>query len=132
MNTVSLEKRQGLMKSSVNRFYRAIDLEPNDTRKSIQVKARTAIGVALMTWAKNQWEVAEALGRDRSTVAHYGIKHENNLLYWDGYSEMYDTALLITEHRMSQLAIPQKLEKLAEKLALLQSEYTLLKSQLEA
>ena len=53
--------RKLLMQSAVESYYAAIGIIPSNSREASQVKARNAVGVALLHWADNQQEVAEVL-----------------------------------------------------------------------
>ena len=124
--------RQLLMLSAVDSYYAAIGMQPDESRKSEQVRARNAIGVALLQWADNQEQVANILGRDRSTVAHMMINHDNNLKYWKGYAELYDKAKLIVDNRLSASSKADKLADITNKIYLLEQEAALLRNELNS
>lgn len=124
--------RQLLMLTAVDSYYAAIGMQPDESRKAEQVRARNAIGVALLQWADNQEQVANILRRDRSTVAHMMLNHENNLKYWKGYSELYDKAKLIVDNRLSASSKADKLADITNKIYLLEQEASLLRNELNS
>lgn len=121
-----------LMQSAVSSYYSSIEMIPDDTRKSDQVKARNAIAVALMHWANNQQEVADILGRDRSTVAHMLLNHNENLKYYKGYAELYERAKFIVDNRLSASSKADKLADITNKIYLLEQEAALLRNELNS
>lgn len=121
-----------LMKSAVSSYYSSIEMIPDDSRKAEQVKARNAIAVALLQWADNQQEVADILGRDRSTVAHMMLNHEENLKYFKGYSDLYDRAKFIVDNRLSASSKADKLADITNKIYLLEQEAALLRNELNS
>jgi hypothetical protein len=124
--------RQLLMLSAVDSYYAAIGMQPDESRKAEQVRARNAIGVALLQWADNQEQVANILKRDRSTIAHMMLNHENNLQYWKGYADLYDKATLIVENRLSASSKADKLADITNKIYLLEQEAALLRNELNS
>lgn len=124
--------RQLLMLSAVDSYYAAIGMQPDQSRKAEQVRARNAIGVALLQWADNQEQVANILKRDRSTIAHMMLNHENNLQYWKGYADLYDKATLIVENRLSASSKADKLADITNKIYLLEQEAALLRNELNS
>jgi len=124
--------RKLLMQSAIDTYYSSIGVIPKDTRETTQVKARNAIGVALLQWADGQQEVAEMLGRDRSTIAHMYIGHEDNLKFWKGYSEMYEKATMIVDNRMSTTNKAQRLADLTNKISMLEQEAAILRTELNS
>lgn len=120
------------MLSAVDSYYSAIGMQPEDTRKSEQVRARNAIGVALLQWADSQEQVANILRRDRSTVAHMMLNHENNLQYWKGYAELYEKAKMIVDNRLSASSKADKLADITNKIYLLEQEAALLRNELNS
>lgn len=120
------------MLSAIETYYTSIGVRPDNTRKSDQVKARNAIGVALLQWADTQQEVAEVLGRDRSTIAHMMLNHSDNLDYWKGYKEMYETASMIVDNRLSASSKADKLADITKKIHLLEQEAALLRNELNS
>ena len=123
--------RQLLMRSAIESYYQVIGLTPEDSRKADQVKARNAIGVALSKWSKNQQEVAKMLGRDRSTIAHMNIEHEDNLQHWSGYKNLFEYATLIVDSRMSTSSTAEKLSEITNRIFILEQEATRLRKELE-
>jgi predicted XRE-type DNA-binding protein len=121
-----------LMLSAIETYYTSIGVHPDDSRKADQVKARNAIGVALLHWADTQQEVAEVLGRDRSTIAHMMINHSDNLEYWKGYKDMYETATMIVNNRLSASSKADKLASLTNKIYMLEKEAALLRNELNS
>ena len=107
------------MHSAVETYYSTIGMVPDDSRRADQVKARNAIGVALSQWADNQQEVAEVLKRDRSTVAHMTINHEDNLSFWKGYKDLYEKAKLIVDNRLSATSKADRLANLTNQIFIL-------------
>ena len=79
------------MKTLLAGYYLELGLTPNRTRMKEQVQARAAIMVAL-----RQHTTTTAIGKlfdmDHSSVVHHCRKHNDNLLYWKGYSKMFDLA----------------------------------------
>ena len=124
--------RQLLMLSSVDSFYSAINMKPDNSRTADQVKARNAIGVALLQWADSQQEVAQVLNRDRSTVAHMMLNHEDNLKFWKGYNELYEKAQLIVDNRLSATNKADKLAEITNKIYLLEQEAAILRNELNS
>lgn len=124
--------RRLLMQSAIESYYKAIGLEPKDSREASQVKARNAICVALMTWAKNQEEVAELIGRERSTVAHMVLNHEENIRFFKGYEGLYEKAKLIVDARMSTTNKADKLASICNKIYLLEEEASILRKELNS
>lgn len=120
------------MLSAVDSYYAAIGMQPDESRKAEQVRARNAIGVALLQWADNQEQVANILKRDRSTIAHMMLNHENNLQYWKGYADLYDKATLIVENRLSASSKADKLADITNKIYLLEQEAALLRNELNS
>ena len=120
------------MLSAVDSYYAAIGMQPDQSRKAEQVRARNAIGVALLQWADNQEQVANILKRDRSTIAHMMLNHENNLQYWKGYADLYDKATLIVENRLSASSKADKLADITNKIYLLEQEAALLRNELNS
>ena len=74
-----------------------ISYEPTD-RSTIQSQAKQAFGVALSKRIGYAL-TAKVLGKDRTTMNHYGKNHEGNLENWDGYRYLYENA----EHVVSTL-----------------------------
>jgi hypothetical protein len=124
--------RQLLMRSAVESYYKAIGLVPDESRTATQVKARNAICVALLQWANNQQEVADLIGRDRSTVAHMMINHEDNMQYFKGYSDLYEKARLIVDSRMSTTSKADRLADICNKIFLLEQEAAILRNELNS
>lgn len=122
--------RKLLMQSAVESYYAAIGMIPSNSREASQVKARNAVGVALLHWADNQQEVAEVLGRDRSTIAHMHINHDDNLKFWKGYDELYDKAQMIVDNRMATTNKAQRLADLTNKIYILEQEVAILRNEL--
>jgi len=120
------------MLSSVDSFYSAINMKPDNSRTADQVKARNAIGVALLQWADSQQEVAQVLNRDRSTVAHMMLNHEDNLKFWKGYNELYEKAQLIVDNRLSATNKADKLAEITNKIYLLEQEAAILRNELNS
>lgn len=120
------------MLSAIDSYYAAIGMIPDGSRKSDQVKARNAIGVALSQWADNQQEVAEILERDRSTVAHMTINHEDNLSFWKGYKELYEKAKMIVDNRLSATSRADKLANLTNQIYLLEQECSIIRNELNS
>ena len=120
------------MLSAVETYYAAIGMIPDDSRRADQVKARNAIGVALSQWADNQQEVADILQRDRSTVAHMTINHEDNLKFWKGYQSLYDKATLIVDNRLSMTSKADRLANLTNQIYILQQECAILRNELDS
>lgn len=124
--------RKLLMHSAVETYYAAIGVIPDDSRRADQVKARNAIGVALSHWADNQQEVAEVLGRDRSTVAHMTINHADNLQFWKGYEDLYEKAKLIVDNRLSATSKADRLANLTNQIYILEQECAILRNELDS
>ncbi len=124
--------RRLLMHSAVETYYSAIGMVPDDSRRADQVKARNAIGVALSQWADNQQEVAEVLKRDRSTVAHMTINHEDNLSFWKGYKDLYEKAKLIVDNRLSATSKADRLANLTNQIFILEQECAILRNELDS
>jgi len=122
--------RQLLMLSAVETYYAVIGMQPDESRKAEQVRARNAIGVALLQWADNQEQVANILKRDRSTIAHMMINHDSNMQYWKGYSDLYEKAKLIVDNRLSASSKADKLADITNKIFLLEQEAALLRNEL--
>ena len=120
------------MLSAVDSYYAAIGMQPDESRKAEQVRARNAIGVALLQWADNQEQVANILRRDRSTIAHMMLNHDNNLQYWKGYAELYEKATLIVDNRLSASSKADKLADITNKIYLLEQEAALLRNELNS
>ena len=120
------------MLSSVDTFYSSINMKPDNSRTSDQVKARNAIGVALLQWADSQQEVAQILNRDRSTVAHMMLNHSDNLSFWKGYQELYEKATLIVDNRLSATSKADKLADITNKIYLLEQEAAILRNELNS
>ncbi len=120
------------MLSSVDTFYAAINMKPDNSRTSDQVKARNAIGVALLQWADSQQEVAQILNRDRSTIAHMMLNHEDNLKFWKGYVDLYEKATLIVDNRLSASSKADKLADITNKIYLLEQEAAILRNELNS
>jgi hypothetical protein len=107
-------------------------MKPDNSRTADQVKARNAIGVALLQWADSQQEVAQVLNRDRSTVAHMMLNHEDNLKFWKGYNELYEKAQLIVDNRLSATNKADKLAEITNKIYLLEQEAAILRNELNS
>ena len=120
------------MHSAVETYYSAIGMVPDDSRRADQVKARNAIGVALSQWADNQQEVAEVLKRDRSTVAHMTINHEDNLSFRKGYKDLYEKAKLIVDNRLSATSKADRLANLTNQIFILEQECAILRNELDS
>ncbi len=120
------------MLSSIESYYSAIGMVPNDTRKTDQVMARNAIGVALSQWADSQQEVAEVLNRDRSTIAHMTLGHEDNLMYWKGYEDLYKMAVMIVDNRLCASSKADKLASITNKIYILEQEAAILRNELNS
>ena len=82
-------------------------------------------------WSKSQQEVAEMLGRDRSTIAHMNIEHEDNLEHWSGYKNLFEYASLIVDSRMSTSSTAEKLSEITNRIFILEKEATRLRKELE-
>ena len=121
-----------LMLSAVETYYTHIGMIPDGTRKSEQVMARNAIACALLKWSRNQEEVADVLNRDRSTVAHMMLNHEDNLSFWKGYKDLFEQATLIVDNRLSASSKADKLAGIANKIYLLEEEAALLRNELNS
>ena len=124
--------RRLLMLSAVDTFYSAINMKPDNSRTSDQVKARNAIGVALLQWADSQQEVAQILNRDRSTVAHMMLNHSDNLKFWKGYEKLYENATMIVNNRLSASSKADKLADLTKKIYLLEQEAAILRNEINS
>jgi len=124
--------RKLLMLSAIETYYAAIGMVPDDSRRADQVKARNAIAVALIQWADNQQEVAEVLGRDRSTVAHMTINHDDNLKFWKGYESLYEKAKLIVDNRLSATSKADRLANLTNQIYILEQECAVLRNELDS
>jgi len=124
--------RKLLMLSSIESYYSAIAMIPDGSRRAEQVMARNAIAVALSSWADNQQEVAEVLGRDRSTIAHMLLGHEDNLQFWDGYADLHKMAVMIVDNRLSASSKADKLASITNKIHILEQEATLLRNELNS
>jgi len=120
------------MLSAIETYYTSIGVRPDNTRTSDQVKARNAIGCALLQWADTQQEVADVLGRDRSTVAHMMLNHHDNLDYWKGYKELYETATMIVDNRLSASSKADKLAEITNKIYILEQEAAMLRNELNS
>lgn len=121
-----------LMLSAVETYYSHINLTPDGSRKSEQVMARNAIACALLRWARSQEEVARVLDRDRSTVAHMMINHEDNLKFWKGYDDLFEQASLIVDNRLSASSKADKLAGIANRIYLLEEEAAILRNELNS
>ena len=120
------------MLSSIESYYSAIAMIPDGSRRAEQVMARNAIAVALSSWADNQQEVAEVLGRDRSTIAHMLLGHEDNLQFWDGYADLHKMAVMIVDNRLSASSKADKLASITNKIHILEQEAALLRNELNS
>ena len=88
---------------AVDAVYNAADMERGSSRKAEHVKLLSATGVALCNHIKPK-HAAKALGRDRTTVRHYLVKHNESMDYWRGYAERYAFAQEICDLYMRDAA----------------------------
>ncbi len=82
--------RSQSLRSAVKNAYQVLGVKPSNSRTTLHIQVRSAIGVALSTYY-NTYEIGEALNRDRSSVSHYTTKHVQNLKHWKGYRRIYQT-----------------------------------------
>tara|TARA_R100000541_G_scaffold31844_1_gene40663 strand:+ start:1094 stop:1498 length:405 start_codon:yes stop_codon:yes gene_type:complete len=70
--------------------YRALGIKKSKKRDTSQAQARAAIGASLNLFF-NQMGIGKALSVDRSNVSHYARKHKENLSFWRGYKNVFNT-----------------------------------------
>ena len=70
---------------------------------------RCAIGVALSKYVGDSITAA-ALEKDRTTVIHYKRRHAQNMMYWDGYEELFEMAEHVVDSYLNEMA---KLDRMA-------------------
>jgi hypothetical protein len=79
------------MKALLTGYYLELGLTPSKTRMKEQVQARAAIMVALREYTTTT-AIGKLFGMDHSSVVHHCRKHDENIMYWDGYAKMFDIA----------------------------------------
>ncbi len=121
--------RDEIMTHCVEMFYTTIGLVPNKRRTQDQVKARASIAMALLDYGI-QGQVAQAVGKDRSTIAHMKRNHKDWLLYWEGYKNMYEIAFRITRKILGKQSASEQLNNINDRIKFLQEEKKSLENQL--
>lgn len=85
-------------------FYEAIGTENKPNERQFKYTApRFALGVALTKHLGDSM-TSEVLQKDRTTIIHYKRRHEQNLMWWDGYAVLYETATRVCDSYLSQMA----------------------------
>lgn len=94
------EKIEELTKLS----YKALGIEKSKRRDTAQAQARAAIGTSLNCFF-NQKGIGKALSVGRSNVSHYAKKHKENLSFWRGYKNVFNTVngIVVEECRNGNL-----------------------------
>jgi hypothetical protein len=121
--------RDEAMAHCADMYYSTIGLVPNNTRQQDQVKARSALAVAMLDYGI-QDQVASVIGKDRSTVAHIKRNHGDWLMYWKGYRDLYETAFGIARKALGNQGAKEKIKNINERIDFLQSEKENLEKQL--
>ena len=117
------------MRACADAFYSAINLEPNQSRRQEQVKARSALCKAFEPYAVQE-DIAVVLGKDRSTLCHALRQHDAWLATWEGYEGRYAIAKEIIDRRMSSLPIKERIKGIQNRINFLEEEKQLLETQI--
>jgi len=91
--------------------YNALGLPRSKSRKTRSAQARAAIGVAMHGFF-SQKSVATSLDIERSTISHYDRKHSDNMIFWDGYRDIYITVSEIIIEQCRTANIEQEIKSL--------------------
>lgn len=85
-------------------YYEAVGQEyTSENRHFKHTMPRCAIGVALARYVGDSI-ASIALDKDRTTVVHYKRRHENNMMYWDGYEELFEMAEHVVDSYLNEMA----------------------------
>ena len=76
--------------------------EPHKRHRN-HLMPRAAIGVALSRLVGDEI-AAHALEKDRTTLIHYRHKHKTHMMYHEGYSTLFETALNVVDSYMNETA----------------------------
>jgi len=121
--------RNEAMLHCADMYYSTIGLAPNTSRAQDQVRARSALAMALVDYGI-QDQVASVIGKDRSTVSHIKRNHPDWLIYWKDYRGLYETASGIARKVLGKQGASEKIKNINERIDFLQSEKEDLEKQL--
>jgi len=60
------------------------------------------------------------------------LNHHDNLDYWKGYKELYETATMIVDNRLSASSKADKLAEITNKIYILEQEAAMLRNELNS
>jgi len=104
--------------------HEALGIKDNDkfvnSRKDKYAQTRAAVAVAMLEY-RTTYEIADAIGRDRSTISYYKSNHKDNLLHWEGYKQAYEIVEPITNSILRDELVKDKLKYIDEQISQLQS-----------
>jgi len=121
--------RDEAMAHCADMYYSTIGLVPNTSRTQDQVRARSALAMAMLDYGI-QDQVASVIGKDRSTVAHVKRNHPDWLIYWKDYRGLYEVAFGIARKVLGRQSSNEKLININERIRFLQEEKQILENQL--
>tara|TARA_R100000951_G_scaffold111931_2_gene111583 strand:+ start:73 stop:468 length:396 start_codon:yes stop_codon:yes gene_type:complete len=98
--------------------YKALGMKRSKRRRTEDAQARAAIGASLNSFF-NQMGIGEALLVDRSNISHYARKHEDNLSFWSGYRNIFNTVNGIVAASCSNGTIQDEIDMLNTEIQIL-------------
>jgi predicted transcriptional regulator len=78
------------MEAAIDRYYLSVKVDRFDnSRKTHPSQARMALSNVLSSKGMTNDEIAEVIGRHRTTVIHHLKYHDGDLIEWRGYLAKY-------------------------------------------
>jgi len=119
-----MSKRITAAKKALIKCHEALGIKDNDkfvnSRKDKYAQTRAAIAVAMLEY-RTTFEIADAIGRDRSTISYYKSNHSDNLIHWEGYNKIYETCNPIVNSILRYELVKDKLKYIDDQIAQLHS-----------
>ena len=83
-----------------------IDEITGESRRKDVIQWRAAVCVSLRAFGYTTEKIGKHLNRDHSSIVHHTQKHESNLRFWEGYSNKYNTCILVFSDKFDKQPNP--------------------------